>query len=194
VINSSSTVLLDKTISAASSCTTTVCKYTTTVVLPYGHLRWHIRSYNSSGWGEYTAYIPFTLGATTIGRNFVFYFSNDAPDWKAIKGSWLIGNGAYKTSGLYNYVASSVHPGPYSSLDFVGKVMRKSDESAANRMYFRGSANGLGSDYDWNNGYIFQYANSGYFMVIKWSMAHSHLWLLGLQRPISTPMTGMFFR
>jgi hypothetical protein len=109
--------------------------------------------------------MPFVI--TTTGTTFFSYFTSDAAGWSVVKGSWGVSNGALKTPGIYSYVASVVHTGRYTAIDYAAVVKRLSDSNSANRLYLRGNPAALTSNYGWVDGYMFQYTNNGYFSIWK---------------------------
>jgi hypothetical protein len=161
---SGSTYLVDTTV-ATTSCTSTLCSYKPAKTLNYATYKWRVRAYKST-WQAYSALTSFTV--ISSGTSFVSPFTTDAAGWTVVKGTWGVSTGAYKTPGYLNYITSVAHIGTYTSSDYVAVLMRKTDENAANRLYVRGNTASLNAtDRGWNNGYMFQYANSGYFSIFK---------------------------
>jgi hypothetical protein len=166
-VRTGTTNVIDLNLNASGICTSTVCSYKPATTLAYGNFTWRVRTYMGA-WQAYTDYSPFSVNSTTAGRNFVNYFTADAPNWKPILGTWGLSNGAYKTPGVLNYIASVAHDGSYTSSDYLVTMMRLTDPYSANRLYVRGNPSTLEpTSKSWSNGYIFQYANSGSYSIFK---------------------------
>jgi hypothetical protein len=148
-----STLVLNKYLTT-TSCSTYTCSYTQPTAMSKSTYTWKVRAYIPSSWQIFSPTRTFSID--TVGTNFVSYFTSDYAGWSIVKGSWGVSNGALKTPGYLRYVVSVVHSGTYTSTDFVARLMRLSDPSAANRMYIRGDPSSLSSvDRGWTNGYMF---------------------------------------
>jgi hypothetical protein len=110
------------------------------------------------------------LAIIKLSPDFNSQFNNNAAGWGVVKGTWGIVNSSYyKTTGILNKWSSIVHKYDYTTLDYQVKMKRKGCMTCANGIIIRGTTNPLKVDYDWNEGYAFLYANSGYISVWEFS-------------------------
>ena len=86
-----------------------------------------------------------------------------------MRGTWFINaKGFYKTNGVINEIASSIHKTDFGMLTLEARMRRKLGEaSLPNRLHFRTAPDPLDGSGQWTNGYMFQYTNAGYYSVWK---------------------------
>ena len=106
---------------------------------------------------------------TVFTTSFQSKFTTGAKGWTPVRGTWTITDtGYYKTKGVVNEIASTIHKTDFGMLTLEARMRRKLGEaSLPNRLHFRTSPAGLDASGQWTNGYIFQYTNAGYFSVWK---------------------------
>jgi len=154
---------------ASDVCVNTICSSTPTTTLALSKYQWRAQAYVNSVWETFSGYKTFTIFQS--GPAFFSPFTSNAAGWSAIKGGWSILNHQYfRTSGIYGYVASAAHTGNYFTLDYQVLMKRTGCVPCTNMLYVRGKPKPLNSYYDWNNGYLFMYANDGYIAV--WSIVN----------------------
>lgn len=95
-------------------------------------------------------------------------FTSNATGWSAVKGSWSVSSlGQYHSAGLSGMFNSARFTNSYSILTYTVRMKSTGCSNCGNYIYFRGTPGPLISDGRWNNGYVFEYSNNGYFTIGK---------------------------
>lgn len=136
--------------------------------------------YNASSGGLYTWTVeamvggiwqaPSSLALFLVGsKGFTSTFDVNTKKWLPVTGSWTrTTKGYYKTNGLYLNGSSSMHKELFfDGLVYEVKMKRKYDTSGPNRVIISGTPSPLFSSNWWDDSYVFQYDNEGYWSVYK---------------------------
>jgi hypothetical protein len=153
---------------ASSACTSTICKKTPTTALAYASYKWQARAYVGGVWKAWSGKKAFKVEKPASG--FKSPFTTNANGWTKVSGTWTLGGGYYKSSGLAGLWASIVHENKYPTLTYTVKMKRTTDYgSSANNVIIRGVTTPLTPDKLWNKAYLFEYSDNGSFSVWKGS-------------------------
>ena len=146
-----------------SICDANYCTHTPLRILPDRGYTWRVRAKVSGVWQKWSAYKWFN-----VATNFSSSFTSDAKGWSTVFGPWSLYNtNFYRSTGWLGNFNSIAHDGLYPTFTYTVRMMRIGSKSFANFLYVRGAPYPLGNQKVWNNGYMFAYANDGYFMVWK---------------------------
>jgi hypothetical protein len=110
-------------------------------------------------------YLPILMKKTsgpTLG--FDSQFNGDSDGWVFHSGEWATDNYYLHTEGLSGSTASASYSEDFSNLDYEVKIWRYGSDSAANRIYVRGTPDPL-YDNEWHSYYMFQYTREGKYSV-----------------------------
>jgi hypothetical protein len=95
-------------------------------------------------------------------------FTSNAAGWTPVKGAWSISSaGQYHTPGISGMFNSTRYKENYPTLTYTVRLKSTSCSNCGNYLYFRGVPGPVNSDGRWNNGYVFEYSNNGYFTIGK---------------------------
>jgi len=170
IYRADNTLAYSKKISS-SVCTATKCAFRIGTSLAYGNYKWKVAAGNSEGYGPYSVPHKFTISK----KGFNSPFNGSAAGWKRVSGrAWGIQDDAYYyTKGQADKWSATRYQTYYYSFDYSAQVKRIGGVSGG---YYPGSylAVRMGrkvnvSTNSWYPGYIFGYANDGYFNISKYN-------------------------
>jgi len=139
------------------------CSVTPATTLSNGAHQWWILTWNSNGYGPWSAVMYFRVG-------FNSQFNGDATNWFKPVGdptAWWIDSNYLYTYGASNYFTSVYYNEHYGNLDYTAKLWRSSSSPYANTLLIRGEPATLTGDRGWANAYYFGYTSNGYYSIWK---------------------------
>jgi hypothetical protein len=148
------------------------CSITPGVVhMPIGTYDWSVLGYNAAGNGPWSDGMSFTLAST---GGFTSDFTWESTGWTQQNGTWGIYNTSgtgipsnFYTWGAYQTSKSASYATTYANFDYSARFRREGCVWCDNLLYVRGTPSPLQSYGYWSSGYLFVYANDGYFAVVK---------------------------
>jgi hypothetical protein len=145
-------------------CGTTTCSITPTWILPDGNYKWRVQAKVSDIWRPFSAFTDFNV-ATEFHYKFTLPSSLDK--WNIAYGPWNLNNGWYRSAGLSPAFNSVFHNGLYPTFSYIVRMRRINSPGNANSLFLRGTVYPLDAEKIWASGYLFEFANDGYFSVWK---------------------------
>ncbi len=116
-----------------------------------------------------TTNLPIILSPYSGAQDFHTSFNNIIGRWAPVNGSWTLNDIHYKTYGLSSTSVSAYYNETFSNLTYVVRLLRDGCKSCGTRIIIRGTPWPLDSSNYWYRGYYFQYTNTGYYSVWKFS-------------------------
>ena len=111
-----------------------------------------------------TRTIPQTIGIVASGFN--SQFANNAPRWTPLNGNWsVLTAGYYHSVGIPNTFTSTMHSNNYSTITYTVKMRETGCANCGIYIYFRGSPFPISAENRWNDAYVLEYVNSGYYWI-----------------------------
>lgn len=126
---------------------------------------WRVQAYTGIAWQTYSDPMDFSV----LSDGFNDLFTMNANKWLPQLGNWQITPaGTYKTPGVLQSTASSMHKFNYPTFTYEVRLKRKlGTADLANRLFLRAEPGTLGETGLWQQGYLFQYTNAGFYSIWK---------------------------
>jgi hypothetical protein len=162
---------------SSAACGVANCLYTPMEILPLGTYKWRLRTLTDGVWGFWTDFQTFTIKEDP---SFFSQFNTDMNGWKVVGGKWaILGGKVLKTRGAQSVMASVFYQDAnFENLRYQVKMKRAGSDCSdcINGIYIRGQVTPFSySNQMWGKGYLFTYANNGYFSVLEYDSGQSTL-------------------
>ncbi len=109
--------------------------------------------------------LDWEMGGEEYGYNIYEYFNDEIADnWNTIGGEWEIIDSVYQVSESKGY-ESAYYVEDFHNIEYEVKMRRDSSSQYKIGIYFNGDV--TPANYYWNNGYLFQYKNGGYWSLVR---------------------------
>jgi len=141
------------------------CSVTPATTLSSGAHQWWIRTWNSVGYGPWSAVMNFSLP-----WGFNSQFNGNATNWYKPSGDptvWSVDSYYLYTYGAAGYFTSAYYNEHYGDLDYTAKLWRSRSSTYANTLLIRGDPTTLTSDRGFANAYYFEYTSNGWYSIWK---------------------------
>jgi hypothetical protein len=142
------------------------CSVSPDATLAYDNYKWWIQTYNSAGYGPWSADKGFQV--TNANSGFVWEFTGGVDGWVSRTGSWSMTSGSLTAPGLSDkFVTAYFQPALFSNFDYRARVWRSGCIACATSLLVRGDPSSLDSNDMWNSTYVFNISRDGYYAVFR---------------------------